>query len=90
MSQLDSIEFKQAVVDFGSDLSKIADDLYEATSEDLASDRIVEIVAAGERKLQEYPVLLEKAGDVRRVEVEKDFGDTIGQIREYLKTLRQV
>lgn len=86
---LDSLEYKQLVIDFGDGVSEVADDLYAATTEDdLTPENRAAVIAAGERKLRQYDELLRKVPGARNQEVQKRFGDVVEEIRTFLDQLR--
>jgi hypothetical protein len=86
---LSSMEYKERLVEFGRNLSEVADDLYEATEEDLPRARREAIIAAGDRKVREYLALIAEVTGPKKAEVEKMYGSEVRDIEEYLKTLKK-
>ena len=84
---LGSMEYKELVVEFGRDLSRIADELYRATTEELPPDRRAGVIIGGKRKVREYQAFLGRVEGARRLEVERRFGDSVDEISGFLRTL---
>ena len=82
-----SIEYKELIYEFGRDISKIADDLYEASSEEIPASKRKAIVAAGQKKVRDYELMLTKLEGARRSEAEQEFADAVEELRSYLRTL---
>ena len=87
--KVSSIEYKELVAKLAKDLTRVADDLYEAIEEKLPEARRVAIIAAGQRKLSDYAALLDRVSDsaTHRAEVEKRFTRQMRDIQGFLKTL---
>jgi hypothetical protein len=86
---LGSMEYKERMVEFGRNLSQVADDLYEAIEEDLPRARRDAIIAAGERKIRDFSALLDDVSGPKKAEVEKTYGDQVRDIEQFLKTLKK-
>ena len=87
---LSSIEYKERMLEFDEDLSDVAADLYEATTEKLTDAKRAAIVAAGKQKLMAFEALLAAVSPAQRPDVQKRFGSKIADIREFLRTLKEV
>lgn len=84
---LSSMEYKERLVEFGRNLSQVADDLYEAIEEQLPPARRATIIAAGQRKVRDYTSLLDEVTGPKKAEVEKMYGNRVRDIEGFLKTL---
>ncbi len=86
---LSSIEYKELVVEFGKDVNRLADDLYEATTEELPAKQRASVLAAGQKKVRDYEDLLARVEGAKKTEVQKRFGELVDEIRTFVRTLTE-
>lgn len=86
---LSSLEFKELLNRFDSDVVDIREALYEAVTEDVSAEERQTALTAGRRKLDEYAALLAQLDGVKRSQAAKLFEEHIDKIRERVKTLSE-
>ena len=84
---LSSIEYKERLVEFGRDLSQVADNLYEAIEDELPPARREAVIAAAQKKVQDYSAFLEELKTPQKAELERKYGSRVRDIEGWLDTL---
>jgi hypothetical protein len=84
---LDSLEYKQRLVDFGGDMNTLCGHLYAAVTDGVDPDRKAELMASARRKSQQYDDLLPQLGENQRAEIESLYADDVNTLREFLSQL---
>ena len=86
---MSSIEYKELVVEFGKDIRSLADDLYEATTEELPAKKRAAVLAAGQKKVRDYEELLSRVQGAKNAEIRNDYGGLVEEIREFVRQLTE-
>ncbi len=87
MAMLEAHKWAILVEEFGSDIEKIADNLYAAKKGKLKAEETPSAVEAGKAKLAEYQKHLEELKGAKRSELIDTFGNTMKEIEKFLGEL---
>jgi hypothetical protein len=84
---MESLQYKELLHQFGKDLKRTDEELYEATDGEVAPARREAAVAAGRRKLQEYAAMMARLDEGERAHADERFAERIADIRRSLEQL---